>query len=204
MFYQPRLVITDTGTLTSLPGRELSSGLAEVLKHGVIADPALFSFTCEKAAALLACDGMALSRVIQRSCEIKADVVTRDEREENLRMVLNFGHTIGHAVEAATGYGTYRHGEAVAIGMYGAALLSCRLGLCSAMAAEAVGEALQRLGLPVSAPGCRPEELFTITARDKKKVGGSLRWILLRDIGTVEICPDVPEGEVRAVLEEIT
>ncbi|HMM20264.1 MAG TPA: 3-dehydroquinate synthase [Selenomonadales bacterium] len=204
MFYQPRLVLADTGALATLPGRELAAGLAEVLKHGLIAAPALFGYTVSHAEALLACEGQALGRVVERSCEIKADVVMRDEREESLRMILNFGHTIGHALEAATGYAVYRHGEAVAVGMYGAALLSHRLGLCSAATVEAVDSALRRLRLPVSAPGCDPAELLAIASRDKKKIGGSLHWVLLRDIGSVEIRADVPEGEVRAVLAEIT
>ena len=204
LFYQPRLVLTDINTLTTLPGRELASGLAEILKHGLIADPDLFNFTISQAESLQACKGGPLSKVIERSCEIKADVVMRDEREESLRMILNFGHTIGHAVEAATGFTKYRHGEAVAIGMYGAALLSYRLKLCAASTVEAVNSALGRLGLPVSAPGCDPEELFAIVSRDKKKIGGSLHWVLIEDIGSVVIRADVPDDEVRAVLAEIT
>lgn len=204
LFYQPKLVLADTDTLKTLPRRELASGLAEILKHGLIADPALLEYTVSHAEHLLGCDGQSLTKVVERSCEIKADVVMQDEREESLRMILNFGHTIGHAVEAATGYEKYRHGEAVAIGMYGAALLSHRLKLCSDEVVKAVYRAIERLNLPASAPGCDPEELLANASRDKKKLGGSIRWVLLKDIGHVEIHSDVPEREVRAVLAELT
>ena len=151
-FYQPQAVIADTDVLVSLPDRELKSGLAEVIKHGLVWDPLLFAWLERKIPQLLARDAEALSYAISRSCEIKATIVGRDEREHNLRAILNFGHTFGHAIEAATSYEKYLHGEAVSLGMIIAMDLSCRLGLIDAGVKERLREILMRAGLPIEAP----------------------------------------------------
>jgi 3-dehydroquinate synthase len=203
-FYQPRLVLADTGVLATLPAREFATGLAEVAKHGVIADAAFFAWQNANSAAILAREPAAMEEIIRRSCEIKAAVVEQDEKESGLRMILNFGHTIGHAVEAATGFTRFTHGEAVAIGMHGAARLSSLLGLCGPDAVAAVDALLARFGLPTAAPGCQAGELLAYLARDKKSLGGAVNWVLLGEIGRVVISSDVPEDAVRRVLAELT
>lgn len=203
-FYQPRLVVADTAVLATLPARELASGLAEVVKYGVIADAAFFAWLGANSEAILAREAGVIGEIIRRSCEIKAAVVEQDEKESHLRMILNFGHTIGHAVEAATGFARYTHGEGVAIGMYGAARLSNIIGRCGPETVEDIAALLGRLGLPTAARGCRVEDLAAYLARDKKSVGGAVNWVLPGEIGRVAISADVPEGAVRQVLAEIT
>lgn len=203
-FYQPCLVVADTAVLTTLPVRELVAGLAEVVKYGVIADADFFTFLADRPAAVLAGDSGVLAEIVGRSCDLKARVVEQDERDTGLRMILNFGHTVGHAVEAAAGFARYRHGEAVAIGMHAAATLSRRLGLCDDATVIAIADLLRQLGLPVTAAGCRPDDLLTYLARDKKSFGGKVNWVLVEKIGRVIICDDVPEKEVRRLLADIT
>ncbi|VBB06866.1 3-dehydroquinate synthase [Lucifera butyrica] len=203
-FYQPKLVVIDPAVLETLPDRELKAGLAEVVKHGVIADNDFFAFLNDNSPAILAKDPAVLSRIIRRNCEIKASVVEQDEREANLRMILNFGHTIGHAIEAGAGFERYRHGEAIAIGMHGAALLSRYLGLCREDTVLALKNTLLRFGLPVQSSECRAEQLLSFIERDKKNISGSINWVLLEDIGRVTIRSDVPADLVKRVLTEIT
>jgi 3-dehydroquinate synthase len=203
-FYQPRLVVADTGVLTTLPARELASGLAEVVKYGVIADADFFAYLGANSAAVLASEPAVIGEIVRRSCEIKAAVVEQDEKESHLRMILNFGHTIGHAVEAATGFTRYTHGEGVAIGMYGAARLSSILGRCGGETVAAVAALLERFRLPTVARGCRAADLAAYLARDKKSVDGTINWVLADAIGHVAISSEVPEAAVRQVLEEIT
>lgn len=203
-FYQPRLVVADPAVLATLPVRELATGLAEVAKHGVIADAAFFAWQSGNSAAILAREPAALEAIIRRSCEIKAAVVEQDEQESGLRMILNFGHTIGHALEAATGFARFTHGEAVAVGMCGAARLSSVLGLCGRDTVAEVSALLARFGLPTAAPGCRADDLLAYLARDKKSLGGAVNWVLLADIGRVVVRNDVPEEAVRQVLAELT
>lgn len=202
-FYQPRLVVADPGVLATLPARELATGLAEVVKHGIIADAVFFAWLEANSTAVLARETGAMAEIILRSCEIKAAVVEEDEKESGLRMILNFGHTIGHAVEAATGF-ALTHGEAVAVGMHGAARLSSLLGLCGPETVAAVTALLTRFGLPIAAPGCRAADLLAYLARDKKSLDGAVNWVLLGDIGRVVVRNDVPEAAVRQVLAEIT
>ncbi|MEI7444617.1 MAG: 3-dehydroquinate synthase, partial [Burkholderiales bacterium] len=152
-FHQPRLVVIDVDTLATLPDRELSAGLAEVVKHGAIADAAYFDAVAAALPALRAKDPAALADAVARSCEIKASVVERDEREGGLRAILNFGHTFGHAIEAGLGYGEWLHGEAVGAGMVMAADLSCRLGLVDAATSARLREVVAAAGLPVRGPG---------------------------------------------------
>ncbi len=203
-FYQPRLVVADPGCLATLPARELASGLAEVVKHGIIADAAFFAYLEGNSAAILAREPGSLAEIVRRSCEIKAAVVEQDEKESGLRMILNFGHTIGHAIEAATGFARYSHGEAVAVGMHGAARLSSLLGRCGPDTVAAIRALSARFGLPTAAPGCRPEDLLAYLARDKKSIGGAVNWVLTGGIGRAVVTADVPEEAVRQVLDEIT
>jgi 3-dehydroquinate synthase len=198
-FYQPRLVLIDVDTLQTLPPRELRSGLAEVVKYGVIAAPALFQQLEARAADVLRGEADLLVQVIRDCCQIKADVVASDEREGGLRAILNFGHTFGHAIEAATGFATYTHGEAVAIGMIWATELSRRLGMCDADLLDRLRSLLQTLGLPTAlqeaVPGIRDALLM-----DKKAVGGRLRFILVEGLGKVSIRGDVPAELVEEIL----
>jgi 3-dehydroquinate synthase len=209
-FHQPRLVIADVGTLQSLPSNELRSGLAEIVKYGVIADPALFDLIERDAPRALAGEEEMLTRLVVRSCEIKATVVRQDPQEQGLRAILNYGHTVGHALESVLGYGAVTHGEAVAFGMSAAARLAVQLGLLDSPAAVRQDALLQRLGLPTLAtwgggPGLRhplPEigSLLDAMKRDKKTLGGRLRFVLARCVGTVEV-HEVADAEVVAVLE---
>lgn len=203
-FYQPSLVVIDPEVLNTLPERELKAGLAEVVKYGVIADRNFFAYLAANAEALLKRSPAILANVIETCCQLKAQVVAEDERETSLRMILNLGHTIGHAVEAAGGYSEYSHGEAVAIGMHAAAIVSRKLDMCAPEDMEGLKTALGRLGLPLKAPGYQPEELMRYLARDKKVVSGEVSWILMTSIGQVKIIRGVPGEAVMAALAEIT
>lgn len=202
-FYQPQFVLIDIKFLSTLPERELSTGLAELVKYGVIADRDLFIYLAENCHKILAKEPAVMTEIIRRSCEIKADIVEQDEKEASLRAILNFGHTIAHAIEADTGF-KYNHGEAVAIGMHGAALLSLYLGMCQQGAVDKLMTVLANFKLPLTAPECRMEDLFPYFGRDKKTVGGKTKWVLLNDIGKVTITSDVPETIIKRVLAEIT
>jgi len=203
-FYQPKLVLIDTNMLNSLPERELYTGLAEVIKYGLIADRSFYDYLHSNHRQILDRNAEALTVVIQRSCEIKARVVEQDEHESSLRVILNFGHTIAHAIEAATGYGNYNHGEAVAIGMHGAALISCYCGLCEKQVVDDIRSTIAKFNLPLTVQGCTVDELLGLLQRDKKTVGGKINWVLLNDIGKVTVHNDIPEAVVRKVLTEIS
>lgn len=182
-FYQPRHVHIDVATLTTLPTREFAAGMAEVVKYGVISDQVFFKTLADHRAALRQLDPAALIRTVKKSCQIKANVVEIDEKESSFRAILNFGHTFGHAVEALAGYGTYCHGEAVAIGMVVAAEISCRLGHCSAEDVAAIRELLISFDLPVDPPDYSVAEYIQAMQRDKKVSKGILRLVLNRGIG---------------------
>jgi 3-dehydroquinate synthase len=201
-FYQPQSVIADTDVLVSLPDRELKSGLAEVIKHGLVWDPLLFAWLERKIPQLLARDAETLSYAISRSCEIKATIVGRDEREHNLRAILNFGHTFGHAIEAATSYEKYLHGEAVALGMIIAMDLSCRLGLIDASVKERLREMLTRAGLPVEAPHIGAAKAYELMQMDKKVVGGAVRLVLLEKLGRAIVTDQYSKAALEATLAE--
>lgn len=201
-FHQPATVISDVEALRSLPEVEFRSGLAEVVKYGVIADPGFFDFLESAVAPILGRDEGALIRLVRRSCEVKASYVEKDEREESgLRAQLNFGHTFAHALETATGYCAYRHGEAVAAGMVCAARLSSLLGLCSDREADRLASLLDSFGLPVNWRGVTPEVLEESLVYDKKVREGNLRFILMKTIGQVLLVDRVPMTAVREVLE---
>jgi shikimate kinase/3-dehydroquinate synthase len=199
-FYQPRAVYADVGLLSSLPLRELRSGLAEVIKHGFIADPALDSFVAEPLEDILSYDAEALTVCVSRSCDIKRGVVEQDEKESGLRESLNFGHTVAHAVEVVSGYGAYTHGEAVAIGMVTAAYLSQPLGLPPA-AVDHLIQVLSKAGLPVSAPDLSISDLLAVMRHDKKVRDGQVRFVLSPAVGQVTTGMAVDMAQVRAALE---
>lgn len=205
-FHQPRLVLADTGSLDSLPPRDLRAGYAEVVKYGLIDRPDFFAWLEEGgAAALLAGDPAARRRAIRASCESKAAIVAADERESGRRALLNLGHTFGHALEAAAGYtDALRHGEAVAIGLVLAYGLSARLGLCPAVDAERVRRHVEAAGLPAALPAWAPdaESLLALMGKDKKVAGGRLTFILARGIGHAFIARDVLPEAVRAFLAD--
>jgi 3-dehydroquinate synthase len=198
-FHQPQLVISDTTTLRTLPDRELSAGLAEVLKHGLLADAAYFDSTARELTALRSRDPGALMRTIARSCEIKAGVVVRDERESGERALLNLGHTFGHAIEALTGYQRWLHGEAVGCGLVLAANLSQRVGLLPREALAPIEAAVRQAGLPARIEGLSAEDAIGSMHGDKKAEAGEIRFILLERIGHA-VQRTVPERTLRETL----
>jgi 3-dehydroquinate synthase len=201
-FHQPAGVWIDPAFLDSLPDREFRSGLAEVVKYGVILDAAFFEYLEANAAAVLARDPAAVRHVVARSCRLKADVVEKDEREETgLRAVLNYGHTFAHAFETAGGYGGWLHGEAVAAGMVCAARLAERHGLVGPELGERQLALLTRFGLPAAPkPEWPIDEMIAVMRRDKKASGGRMRFVLPTRLGEVRLFDNVPESLVRAVL----
>lgn len=202
-FHQPSLVVCDIDALRTLPRRELVAGLAEVVKYGVIWDADLFALLEREAERIAAGDGELLAGIVARSCEIKAAVVSKDEREGGLRAILNFGHTMGHAIEAVAGYGHFLHGEAVAIGMVYAARLSVAVHGFPEADASRLARLLIRLGLPVAAPGLEWEALRRAMAVDKKAALGKLKFVLAKRIGEVEFGCEVPEGLLEKTLDHV-
>ncbi|HAN8013591.1 TPA: 3-dehydroquinate synthase, partial [Escherichia coli] len=187
-FYQPASVVVDLDCLKTLPPRELASGLAEVIKYGIILDGAFFNWLEENLDALLRLDGPAMAYCIRRCCELKAEVVAADERETGLRALLNLGHTFGHAIEAEMGYGNWLHGEAVAAGMVMAARTSERLGQFSSAETQRIITLLKRAGLPVNGPREMSAQAYLPhMLRDKKVLAGEIRLILPLAIGKSEV-----------------
>lgn len=196
-FYQPQAVFIDLQTLQTLPDREFSAGLAEVIKYGLIADEPFYRWLQSDLAKLIAREESALAEAVERSCALKAEVVARDEREGGVRAILNLGHTFGHAIEASQGYGEWLHGEAVAAGMVLALRLSAARGMIEHDEVDALVSLLQRASLPVNAPDTMSgEEFLRLMRRDKKVVDGRLRLILLRELGVAEVVDDVTEPEL--------
>ncbi|MGV3569489.1 MAG: 3-dehydroquinate synthase [Ramlibacter sp.] len=202
-FYQPARVVCDLATLATLPARELSAGLAEVIKYGPIADLAFLDWIEANLDALLRRDADALAHAVRRSCEIKADVVGQDEREAGLRAILNFGHTFGHAIEAGLGYGEWLHGEAVGCGMVMALQLSQRLGLVEAGFAQRVTALIARAGLPVKGPDLGAERYLELMRVDKKSEAGEIRFVLIDGPGRAAVRA-APDAVVRQVLADCT
>ena len=205
-FHQPIGVWIETDVLATLPPREYRCGLAEVIKYGAIFDAAFFEFLEANAPAILDRAPGPLRHIIAHSCRLKADVVTRDEREETgLRAKLNFGHTVGHAIESVSGYGgPFHHGEAVAVGMIAESRLAERIGWISPEITERLIRLVERFGLPTTAPGLDPEALRDAMTRDKKNQKGRTRFILPRGIGQVELTDAPPEHDVRDILAGLT
>jgi 3-dehydroquinate synthase len=204
-FYQPRIVLCDLSTLATLPEREFRAGLAEVIKYGVIYDAKLFTLLEKNLEALLNRESQKLAAVVARCCEIKAEVVGQDETESGLRAILNFGHTLGHALEAISRYGKYLHGEAISIGQVAAARLSSRLLGLPATDAQRIENLFVRAGLPVRVKlnSAQRRSLFAAMRLDKKVSAGEVKFVLAREIGKVEFGIKVPNPEIEAVLDEL-
>jgi 3-dehydroquinate synthase len=202
-FYQPRLVVCDLATLQTLPARELSAGLAEVIKYGPIADMQFFDWIEAHIDALMARDPAVLAHAVQRSCEIKAGVVGQDEREAGLRAILNFGHTFGHAIEAGLGFGVWLHGEAVGCGMVMAAQLSQRLGLIDAAYVARLTALIARAGLPIQAPIIDAQDnvghYLAHMRLDKKAEGGDIKFVVISKPGQAAV-QGAPDAMVREVI----
>ena len=200
-FYQPRAVLSDIGVLRTLADREYRAGIAEVIKYGAIRDIALFEWLETNVEALLDRDADALTHAVVESCRIKAGIVAADEREAGERALLNFGHTFGHAIETATGYGTWLHGEAVAAGMVLAARLSVLASGLPEVDAERLVELVHRAGLPINSPRLPVHEWLEAMARDKKVEGGTKRFVLLGHLGRAVVRNDIANDRVAAVLK---
>jgi 3-dehydroquinate synthase len=203
-FYQPLGVFADVETLATLGQRELAEGWAEAIKHGLILDAGLVDVFEEHAEALMALEPELSTQVIRRSMAIKAEVVSQDERETlGIRILLNYGHTIGHALEASTEYGRFLHGEGVAIGMMGAARIAYQLGMLPEAVVERQRRLLARFHLPIRASGVPVEDVFRAMSLDKKTVGGANRWVLLEDVGKAVVRGDVPRELVEKTVREL-
>jgi 3-dehydroquinate synthase len=202
-FHQPRLVVVDPAVARTLPEREFRSGLAEIVKHGIVLDAEYFVELERDAQPLLTRDLAVLERIIGGSCRLKASVVERDEREAELRHVLNYGHTIGHALEATTGYARFTHGESVSLGIVAEARLARRLGIASDQTIARQERLLQALGLPVRAAAIDVEPVVGAMARDKKAKDGRIPFVLAPTIGAFRLVYDVPLSEIRAVIASL-
>lgn len=202
-FHQPRMVVVDPVVLTTLPEREFRSGLAEVIKHGIVLDAEYFEDLEKHVPALLARELATLERVVAGSCRLKARVVERDEQEAELRWVLNYGHTIGHALEAATDFGRWAHGEAVSLGIAAEARLAERLGIGSPAVTKRQTSLLAAVGLPVSEAQVAPAAVIEALSRDKKSRDGRLSFVFAPEIGTFRVVSDVPREAVLEVLKEL-
>ncbi len=202
-FHQPRLVLADAAVLRTLRARDYRSGLAEVVKHAALADAEMFAWLETDVRAVVDRDPSAIAHMVRRSCEIKAEVVRSDERESGPRALLNFGHTVGHALESVMDYRALRHGEGVAIGMVAAARIGQQLGTCSPQVGDRLASLLEALRLPTRIPGTPASGILDAMRSDKKAVGGAPRFVLPRAIGRVEAGCEVPPETVRRVLVEL-
>lgn len=201
-FHQPRVVLADTDVLTTLPERELAAGLAEVIKYGLIRDAGFFQWLEDNMPRLVAREADALAHAIAVSCENKAAVVAADEREGGQRALLNLGHTFGHALEAALGYGEWLHGEAVAAGMCMAADLSVRLGWLTEADRRRAADLISTAGLPTGLPpGLERQQLLNLMASDKKALAGRMRLVLLRAVGDAVVTAEFDDASLRATLD---
>lgn len=203
-FYQPRGVVIDTDCLRTLPARELSAGMAEVIKYGIIWDSELFELLESSMSRLLALDGDLLSSVIARCCSIKADVVHQDEKEGGIRAILNLGHTFGHAIENHVGYGVWLHGEAVAAGIVLASYLSLKRGYIDRSYYDRIRRLLVEAKLPLSSPqGMSSDDYLVHMRHDKKVKSGTIRYILPDQVGRASLYSDVSDAEVKNIIERI-
>ena len=203
VFNQPLRVVADLDTLDTLPDRELRAGVAEVIKYGPIADAAFLDWIEAHLPALVARDKAALAHAVKRSCEIKAAIVAQDEREADVRAILNFGHTFGHAIEAGLGYGEWLHGEAVGCGMVMAADLSARLNLIDAAYAQRIKAVIERAGLPVVGPRFGTERYLELMRHDKKALSGEIRFVVIEAPGKA-LVRAAPDALVAQVLDAHT
>ncbi len=201
-FHQPKMVLANVNWLQTLPDRELSAGLAEVIKHAVIADPTYLKDIQTNMTKLLSFDSAAMTKAVVRSCEIKAQIVSQDEREVGLRAILNFGHTFGHAIEAGLGYGEWLHGEAVGAGMVLASQLSHSIGLISSDDVDLVREIIACAGLPIKGPAWETSKYIALMSGDKKSEQGTPNFILLESIGKA-IIRRAPEAHIITTLNKV-
>ena len=199
-FYQPKLVLADIDTLDTLPERELKAGLAEVIKYGLIRDPEFLAWIESRLDALLSRDKAALAEAVFRSCQHKAEVVAKDERETGERALLNLGHTFGHAIETGLGYGVWLHGEAVAAGTVMAAELSARLGWIGAADVARIETIFRRAGLPTVGPDLGSERYLELMRHDKKVEAGKLRLVLFRAVGEAVVSDGASDGDIAAAI----
>jgi len=202
-FHQPQAVLIDTDTLETLDDRQLSAGLAEVIKYGLINDSKFFGYLEENMDLLLSREPAAISRAIHISCQNKADVVAKDEKEAGIRALLNLGHTFGHAIESGMGYGNWLHGEAVGAGMLMAADLSCRIGWLPQEDVVRTRNLLEKAGLPVTGPGMATDKYLKIMAVDKKSEAGKIRLVLLDKIGKAKVVANYPKDLLLETLIEL-
>ena len=201
-FYQPKAVFINLKFLQSLPKREIYTGLGEIIKYGIIYDEKFFKFLEDNVDKVLNLDRTVIEHIIARSCEIKAEVVSQDEKESGMRAILNFGHTIGHTIEKETHYMRYNHGEAIAVGMKAAAAISCKLGMIDKCIFERIIRIIEAYHLPLKAEGCQVEKMIDDLFHDKKTVNGKVKWVLIDRIGHTVLRKDVPLDLVREVIRE--
>ncbi|MHB1392186.1 MAG: 3-dehydroquinate synthase [Clostridia bacterium] len=203
-FYQPSMIIADTSILVTLPPRELSNGLSEVIKYGVIGDYEFFEYLENNMDDILQLDQKLLSYIIRNSCRTKASIVQQDEKEKGIRVLLNYGHTIGHAIEAATDYTEFRHGEAVSLGMEGAAYIAVSMGLMKEDHRIRQGQLLAKAGLPTCFPGMDIEKVLELMENDKKAQKGRIRFVLPKTLGSAEVYDNIPADYVRNALVQLS
>jgi len=204
MFYQPRMVLMDVETLRTLSKRDVRAGLAESIKHAMIRDAGLFRYHEKEVDRILGLDRTVLERLLTKNCRIKVDVVSRDEREGGLRAILNFGHTVGHAIETVDGYGRWRHGEAVALGMVAAGIIAVERGTFSEKEFTRMERLIERFELPTRCKNLNFDTLFNLMQRDKKIKAGKIRFVLPKKIGTMEIVDDVRDRQIEKAVEYLT
>jgi 3-dehydroquinate synthase len=202
-FYPPRLVVEDPALLATLPVRSLREGFAEIIKHGLIMDPPMLDVLERDASRFLAADPDAMTELVARNAALKAGVVSEDEREGGRRTILNYGHTLGHAIEAVTGYRDVRHGEAISAGMMAAAAIGEAMGVTPPAVAERQRALFARYGLPARLPGIDVDAVVAATALDKKVAAKRVRWVLLEDFGRPVLRDDVPDDVVRAAAAHV-
>ena len=196
-FYQPDAVFMDLDYMKTLPEREIYTGLAEIIKYGIIYDESFFCFLENHVEEILALHSETMMHIIARSCEIKALVVGKDEKESGLRRILNFGHTMAHAIEQETKYTRYNHGEAVAVGMIGAAYISQFMGYIEEKTVQRIKQLIDALRLPQQAEGCTADNMYESIFHDKKTIQGKVHWVLMQSIGSVVVENEIPETVVR-------
>lgn len=203
-FYQPKFVFVDVNVLKTLPERELKAGIVEIIKHGMIMDIGLFGYMEDNITKILNLDLQSLEQIVSRSCKDKATIVEQDEKESNIRAILNYGHTIGHGIEAVTNYGLYRHGEAVSIGMVVAAKIAVSLGILDIDVAERQNQLLAKYGLPIKFPDLDVDNVINAIHLDKKaKNNGKSRFILTKNVGEAIIFENVTDEQIRTAIMEI-
>lgn len=204
VFYQPKYVLIDIDVLKSLPEREFRSGLAEVIKHGVIMDKELFEYMETNISKILALDPLCIEQIIARSCKDKVTIIEQDEKEQNIRAILNYGHTVGHAIEAVTDYKMFRHGEAISIGMIVASKIAVNKGILKGENLIRQSNLLKAYGLPIAFPNLDIDSIINTIYLDKKiKEARRLRFVLPKDIGEAIVMENIEENEVRRAVEEV-